>query len=170
MASDRGTPDPWLAVVRIAVGLWFLKAALTKLGLVWFLGFIPLPGANERFQGFQAKRVAEWIATPEIFGWYRGFLEAVVLPNAATFAHMQAVGETAAGLGLLLGLFTPVSAGLALFLTLNYALATYYVGFCQQGLHFLLVVTLAAVLFGQAGRRIGIDGWRKGPRPAVTLA
>jgi thiosulfate dehydrogenase [quinone] large subunit len=170
MASDRGTPDPWLAVVRIALGLWFLKAALSKLGLVWVLGYVPLPGANGRFQAFQAKQVAAWVATPEIAGWYRAFLDSVVLPNAAAFAHLQAVGETAAGLGLLLGLFTPVSAGVALFLTLNYALATIHQGFFHQGFHFLLIVCLVAVLFGQAGRRFGIDGWRKGPRPAVTFA
>ncbi|HEX7127251.1 MAG TPA: TQO small subunit DoxD [Thermodesulfobacteriota bacterium] len=170
MASDRGTPDPWLAVVRIALGLWFLKAAFEKLDVVWAFGYVPLPGASERFQVVLATRVAEWVATPEVAGWYRGFLHSVVLPNAATVAHLQAIGETAVGLGLLLGLFTPASAAVGLFLTLNYALVTIHLGFCQQGFHFLLVACLVAVLFGQAGRRLGIDGWRKGPRPAVTLA
>lgn len=170
MASGRVTPDPWLAVVRIALGLWFLRTAFAKLGLVFAFGVVPLPGASERFRGLQARQVAEWAASPEVVGWYRDFLASVVLPNAAAFAHMQAVGEAAAGLGLLLGLFTPVSAGLALFLALNYALATFYGGFFHQGFHFLLIVTLLAVLFGQAGRRLGLDGWRKGARPAVTLA
>src|SRR5919106_181542 len=168
MNTRRGGPDPWLSVVRIALGLWFVKAAVTKLGLVWIGGRGPFFGANERFLWFQANRIAEWAATPEIAGWYRGFLESVVLPHAATFAHMQALGETAAGLGLLLGLFTPVSGGLALFLTLNYALATFHAGFCQQGFHFLLVVCLIAVMFGPGARRYGVDGWRKAPRPAYS--
>jgi thiosulfate dehydrogenase [quinone] large subunit len=170
MTPARGSGESWLAVIRIAVGLWFLKAAFTKLGLWWVFGWLPLPGANQRFLGFQPKRVAEWAASPEVFGWYRAFLESVVLPNAVLFAHLQALGETVAGLGLVLGLFTQVSAGLALFLTLNYALATIHVGFCQQGFHFLLIVCLVALLFGDAGRRFGLDGRRKGYyRPAVSL-
>lgn len=168
MSMSRGA-DPWLSVVRIAIGLWFVKAAFTKLGVVWVGGVVPFFGANARFLEFQAKRVAEWAATPEVAGLYRSFLESVVLPNAAAFAHMQALGETAAGLGLLLGLFTPVSAGLALLLTLNYALATFHVGFCQQGFHFLLIACLIAVMFGQGARRYGVDHWRKGPRPALSL-
>lgn len=170
MTPARAGGDPWLAVVRIALGLWFVKAAVTKLGVVWAAGWLPLPGANARFSAFQPKRIAEWAANPEVFGWYRAFLEQVVLPNAQLFAHLQTVGETMAGIGLILGLFTPFSAGLALFLTVNYALATWWQGFCQQGFHFLLIVCLVAVLFGDAGRRIGLDGLRKARRPALALA
>jgi uncharacterized membrane protein YphA (DoxX/SURF4 family) len=161
MTSPRAGGDLWLAVVRIALGLWFAKAAITKLGVVWLAGWLPLPGANARFSTFQPTRIAEFAANTGV-GWYRAFLEQVVLPHAPLFAHLQAVGETVAGIGLILGLFTPVSAGLALFLTINYALASYWQGFCQQGFHFLLLVCLAAVLFGHAGRRLGLDGLRNG--------
>lgn len=169
MTSPRAGGDFWLAVVRIAVGLWFAKAAVTKLGVVWVTGWLLLPGANARFLAFQPKRVAEFAANTGV-DWYRAFLEQIVLPHAPLFAHLQALGETVAGIGLILGLFTPVSAGLALFLTLNYALASYWQGFCQQGFHFLLLACLVAALFGDAGRRIGLDGWRKARRLAVNLA
>jgi thiosulfate dehydrogenase (quinone) large subunit len=169
MVYARAAGDTWLAVIRIALGLWFVKSAFTKLGLWWAFGVLPLPGANERFLAFQARQVAEWAATPQVAGWYRAFLDSVVLPNAALFAHMQAVGETVVGLGLILGLFTPFAAGLGLFLTLNYTLATWHRGTCQQGFHFLLLVCFLAILFGDGGRRIGLDARRKGYRPAVSL-
>ncbi len=167
MTPARSGGDPWLAVVRIALGLWFVKASFTKLGVIWVARWLPLPGANARYSAFMPKRVAEFAANTGI-DWYRVFLEQIVLPNAQTFAHLQAVGETVAGIGLILGLFTPLSAGLALFLSLNYALASYWQGFCQQGFHFLLIVSLIAVMFGQAGRRLGLDGWRKGGRRAAV--
>ena len=45
-------PERGLAALRIVVGLWFVKSFVTKLGLVWLGGAIPVPGANGR-----------WIAT-----------------------------------------------------------------------------------------------------------
>ena len=44
-------PDRWLAFLRIAVGLWFLKGVVTK--LAWSLagGVFPVPGASARWIG-----------------------------------------------------------------------------------------------------------------------
>jgi thiosulfate dehydrogenase [quinone] large subunit len=170
MMHPRASGDTWLAVIRIGLGVWFVKSAFTKLGYVLAFGVLPLPGANDRFLAFQAKQVAEWAANPDIVGFYRWFLDAAVVPNAALFAHLQAVGETVVGLGLILGLFTPFVAGLGLFLTLNYALATWHRGTCQQGFHFLLIVCFLAVLFGHGWRRLSLDARRRGYRSSMGLA
>jgi len=77
----------WLALLRVVVGAWFLKAVWTKLamGLAWDV--LPYPTVSPRFVAFHPKRVAEFAAGNPI-GWYKDFLEHVVLPHAALFATL----------------------------------------------------------------------------------
>jgi uncharacterized membrane protein YphA (DoxX/SURF4 family) len=82
-----------------------------------------------------------------------------VLPDAATFATLQAYGEAAVGVGLVLGLLTGVSALVGLFLALNFGLATQWMSFGQQGFHLLLTTSMILFLVTRAGRVWGIDGW-----------
>jgi hypothetical protein len=79
-------PEAWLALLRVVIGAWFLKAVWTKLALAW--GVLPYPTVSPRFVGFHPKRVAEFAAGNPI-GWYKDFLEQTVLPNAALFATLQ---------------------------------------------------------------------------------
>src|SRR5881396_16006 len=128
-------PDRAVALLRVVVGAWFVKAVWTKLTIA--MGVIPYPTVSPRFVGFQPKRVAEFAAGNPI-GWYKDFLESTVLPHASVFATLQAYAEVAVGLGLVLGLFTGLSAFVGLFLTVNYGLATQWMSFGQQGFHVLL--------------------------------
>ncbi len=82
-----------------------------------------------------------------------------VIPNAASFAQLTAFGEAAIGLGLTFGLLTRPASAVGLFLMANYLLATFWVGFCQQGFHFLLIVGMVAFLGAGAGRTWGADRW-----------
>mgnify|MGYP001561550181 FL=1 len=161
-------PQGGIALLRVVVGAWFLKAVWTKLTLAFLWGVIPYPAVSPRFLGFHPKRVAEFAAGNPL-GWYREFLEGTVLPNAKLFATLQAYGEVCVGVGLVLGLFTGVSALVGLFLSLNYGLATQWMSFGQQGFHALLVTSMVIFLGCRAGRRWGLDGWilsRVGaPRP-----
>jgi uncharacterized membrane protein YphA (DoxX/SURF4 family) len=147
-----------MAVLRIVVGAWFVKAVWTKLAWGFALGVIPYPVVAPRFLGFQPKRVAEFAAGNPV-GWYKEFLEGTVLPDAATFATLQAYGEAAVGVGLVLGLLTGVSALVGLFLALNFGLATQWMSFGQQGFHLLLTTSMILFLVTRAGRVWGIDGW-----------
>jgi len=161
-------PDRWLVLLRVVIGVWFLKSAWTKLTLAFLGGLIPYPAVSPRFLGFHPKRVAEFAADNPV-GWYKEFLEGTVLPNAKLFATLQAYGEVCVGLGLVLGLFTGVSALVGLFLSLNYGLATQWMSFGQQGFHTLLITSMVILLGCRAGRRWGLDGWILsrvgGPRP-----
>src|SRR2546428_12014939 len=74
----------WIALLRVVVGAWFLKAVWTKLTIAMVWG-IPYPAVAARFVGFQPKRVAEFAAGNPI-GWYKDFLEQTVLPHASVFA------------------------------------------------------------------------------------
>ena len=42
-------PERWLAVLRIAVGLWFAKSIFTKLTITLAWGFLPVPTASDRW-------------------------------------------------------------------------------------------------------------------------
>ena len=149
-------PQFWIAILRVVVGAWFLKAVWTKLTIAFAVGIIPYPVVSPRFLGFHPKRVAEFAAGNSI-GWYKEFLEGTVLSNATLWATLQTYGEVAVGVGLVLGLLTGLSALIGLFLTLNYGLATQWMSFGQQGFHVLLATSMVIFLAARAGRAWGLD-------------
>ena len=57
------------------------------------------------------------------YSWYRSFLNAMVLPHAATFGTLIVVAEVYVGIALVLGLTTRLAALVALFLLFNYMCA-----------------------------------------------
>jgi thiosulfate dehydrogenase (quinone) large subunit len=156
-------PARWIVLLRVVVGAWFLKAVWTKLALGSLFGVIPYPAVSSRFLGFQPKRVAEFAAGNPV-GWYKDFLEQVVLPRSALFATLQAYGEVVVGVGLVLGLLVGLSALVGLFLSVNFGLATQWMTFGQQGFHVLLITSMVIFLFARAGRTLGIDYWLSGTR------
>jgi thiosulfate dehydrogenase [quinone] large subunit len=155
-ATPLVAPGAWIALLRVVVGAWFLKAVWTKLTLAMLGGVVPYPAVSPRFVAFQPKRVAEFAAGNPV-GWYKDFLEHTVLPHAATFATLQAYGEVAVGLGLILGFLTGLTALVGLFLSLNFGLSSQWMSFGQQGFHVLLVTSMLIFLGTRAGRAWGID-------------
>jgi uncharacterized membrane protein YphA (DoxX/SURF4 family) len=151
-------PDLWIALLRVVVGIWFVKAVWTKFSLAYLWDTIPYPIVSPRFLAFQPKRVAEFAAGNPI-EWYKDFLESTVLPNSRVFATLQTWGEAAVGLGLILGLLTGLTALVGLFLSLNYGLASQWMSFGQQGFHLMLVSSMIIFLLARAGRTLGLDGW-----------
>jgi len=149
-------PRTGIALLRIVVGAWFLKAVWTKLTLAHVAGVVPYPAVSPRFLGFHPKRVAEFAADNPI-GWYKEFLQDTVLPHAKLFATLQAYGEVAVGIGLVLGLFTGLAALIGLVLAVNFGLATQWMSFGQQGFHLLLITSMVIFLMTGAGRLWGLD-------------
>jgi thiosulfate dehydrogenase [quinone] large subunit len=146
----------WLALLRVVVGAWFIKAVWTKLTIAYLWGAVPYPVVSPRFLGFHPKRVAEFAAGNPV-GWYKDFLEATVLPHAKAFATLQAYAEVAVGFGLVLGLLTGLTALVGLFLSVNFGLATHWMSFGQQGFHVLLTTSMLIFLGARAGRAWGLD-------------
>ena len=149
-------PDRAVALLRVVVGAWFVKAVWTKVGVA--AGAIPYPIVSPRFIAFQPKRVAEFAAGNPIV-WYKDFLETTVLPHATLFATLQTIGEVAVGIGLVFGVMTRLAAAIGLFLALNFGLATQWMSFGQQGFHLLLITSMVIFLITGAGRRWGLDAW-----------
>jgi uncharacterized membrane protein YphA (DoxX/SURF4 family) len=158
-------PAEWLAVLRIVVGLYFVKSLVTKMSLVMVAGFLPVPAVSERWLTVMPKIVARQ-ASDNPLGFYKQFLEGTVLPNSSIFAQLTAWGETAVGFGLTLGLLTGLAAMVGLVLVVNYGLATQWMSPGQQGFHLVLFFLMLAFFFARAGRTWGVDGWlaRRNPR------
>ncbi len=155
-ANRTRSPDRWLAVLRIVVGLWFLKGVVTKLSVTLALGFLPVPTVSERWLHTMPILIAKY-ADGNPIGFVKDFLTNTVLPHGPLFAQLTAFGEAAVGLGLTFGLLTAVASALGLWLVVNYGLATQWIGFSQQGFHVVLGACMIAFFFSRAGRTWGLD-------------
>jgi len=150
-------PARWLAVLRLTVGLWFLKSLFTKVSIALVAGFIPLPVASERWIETMPKLIAKY-AADNPFPAYKAFLLGTVVPNHA-FAHLTALGEAAIGISLTLGLLTEVGAAFGALQVILYGLAVQHMSSGQQGFHVMLLAMMIAFLFAHAGRTWGLDAW-----------
>lgn len=104
-------------------------------------------------------------------GFYKGFLDATILPIAGPFAAFQMVVELLIGLALLLGLFTPLAgAGAALFFA-NLLLA-YFGGHEWIWVYVLLLMAALVTALTRSGRSLGLDRLmlsRRGQPPVPLL-
>jgi uncharacterized membrane protein YphA (DoxX/SURF4 family) len=150
-------PERWLAVLRLTVGLWFLKSLFTKLSMTLVAGVIPVPIASDRWIATMPKLIAKY-AAENPFPAYKAFLLDTVVPNHV-FAHLTALGEVAVGLSLTLGLLTELGAAFGALQVIFYGLAVQHMSSGQQGFHVMLFAMMIAFLFSHAGRTWGLDGW-----------
>jgi uncharacterized membrane protein YphA (DoxX/SURF4 family) len=150
--------DRWLAVLRISTGLWFIKAIIFK----WYLfgGILPIPMASRRWVD-TLPGILQGYAEVQPLSWCRDILQNNVIPNSEWFAHLTAIGEGLAGIGLTFGLLTRTSAMGALFLLLSYQIAALGLPFSRHGLRLLMIVAVLAFFFARAGTVWGLDAWLK---------
>ena len=148
-------------MLRIVVGLYFVKSLVTKMTIVLLGGVLPVPAVSERWIEVMPKIVANRRRRIRSL-FYKHFLEGTVLTHSELFAHLTAWGETAVGLGLTLGLLTGVASLIGLMLVINYGLATQWMTPGQQGFHLVLFVLMLAFFFARAGRAWGLDAWIAG--------
>ena len=100
------TVQQGLAVVRIGLGLWWLKSFLHK-----------------DYPGFVRSGMANWtvrLAQNHPVPWFGRLIGGMVDNNRSWFPYLVVLGELAVGIGLTLGLFTPLALIVAIFLNLNY--------------------------------------------------
>ena len=162
-------PGQWLAILRIVVGLYFVKSVVTKMSFVLLGGVLPIPAVSERWLNVMPKIVARQ-ASDNPLSFYKQFLEGTVLPNSSVFAQLTAWGETAVGLGLTLGLLTGLASLVGLCLVTNYGLATQWMSPGQQGFHLVLFFLMLAFFFARAGRVWGVDSWLARRKPNSLLS
>jgi uncharacterized membrane protein YphA (DoxX/SURF4 family) len=155
---EMSNPSQWLAVLRILIGFWFLKALTSKMDFVLLGGFFPFIGVEPRWVATMPTIVAKQAAENPIL-WYKAFLDQTVLPNSALFAQFTAWGEVLAGLSLVTGCFAGLGALGALWLSVNYGLASAHLSSASLGFHYMLVITIATLFLARSGRAWGLDAW-----------
>ncbi len=133
-----------LAVIRIAMGLYFLSQFYGKIEQHYFSS----ADAMTRFIQSQLPHAAHG---------YKGFLTGTVLPHALLFSRLDTIGELVVGISLLLGLFTRVGSVIGIWLNLNYMLCK---GLTQSGgsVDRLFIVTQIVFIAAAAGLVWGLDG------------
>lgn len=149
-------PRTLLVVLRVYVGILFLVAALPKLTAD--------PSWTPNLVGF-----LERVALERGHGFYRGFVQGVVLPNAAVFAGLVAWGELLVGLALVAGAATRLAAGGVMLLTLNYMLAKGAWFWHPSSNDAVLFFTALVLLLGAAGRAFGADYYLRSRWPGVPI-
>jgi thiosulfate dehydrogenase [quinone] large subunit len=141
-----GTTAAWLwLVVRLYMAYVYLPAGWGKITSgKWLFG------DGSPIQGL----VGGAISSEDTPAWYAWFLTNIVQPNASLFATLVALGETAIGLGLLVGLLTGIAGFAAAFVNGNFVLA----GVLGSNPALIVLGMLLALAWRNAGW-IGLDRW-----------
>lgn len=140
----------WL-VLRVYIGFTWVMAGFEKLSSpVWFGS-----KAGVALTGFLNTALTKAAGEhPDVQGWYAGFIQSVVLPNAPVWSSIVSIGEFLVGVGLILGAFTGIAAFFAGFMNLNYLMA----GTVSTNPTLLIVAILLVMAWKTAGW-IGLDHW-----------
>ncbi len=152
----------WL-VLRVYVGYEWLIAGWAKVNNPMWVG----PKAGVAVSGFLNGALEKTGGQhPDVSGFYGAFIQNVALPNAATFSFLVAFGELLVGIGLILGIFTGISAFFGAFMNMNYLFA----GTVSTN-PILFVIELFLILAWRTAGWIGVDRyllpllgtpWKKG--------
>lgn len=117
--ADRRMAPVWL-VARVYLGFLWLMAGWGKLTDPAWLSSERGTAVAGFAQGAMGQASGEH---PQVTGWYAGFLESVVVPNAALFSFLVVFGEILVGLALILGLFTGIAAFFGGFMNASFIFA-----------------------------------------------
>jgi thiosulfate dehydrogenase [quinone] large subunit len=145
----------WLAILRIGVGLWWLKSFLHK-----------------PHRDFVSGDMVNWtlsLADNHPVPPFGRMIRGLVGPNASWFPYLVLLGELAVGIGMTFGLLTPISILVAIFLNLNYILlagvrpkdiSVNKAYQCEQGQNWNMIVAEVVLFFMAAavGCTWSVDG------------
>lgn len=146
------TVEQWLAILRIGIGLWWLKSFLHK--------------PHRKFVSGQMVNWTLALADNHPSPAFGRLIKGLVEPNAAWFPYLILVAELAVAIGLIFGFLTPISLIVALFLNLNYITlagvrpkditinAAYQ---CEQGQNWTMIVSEITLLATQSWSTWSID-------------
>jgi len=144
-SKTHSVPVILLLPLRLSVGLAFLISGQGKIGAGnWGAGY--------------ATEFSEFLTfnLESAYGFYRPFIESVVIPHVSLFAVLVAWGETLVGVSIFLGLFTRFGAAAGIFLALNFAFASGIL-IWMPTLETMLIWALFTLMVCSAGRGLGID-------------
>ena len=108
LLSDSFTTQHWIAILRIVVGLWWIKSVLHK-----------------EYPKFVRTGMMNWtnaLLDNHPIPAFASAIRMIINASPIVFPYLIVLGELAVGIGLTLGFLTPLAAIGAIFLNLNYLL------------------------------------------------
>lgn len=142
----------WVWIIpRLYVGWAWLNAGWGKLNNPAWVG----AKAGTTLSGFVNDAIAKATgAHPAVQSWYAAFLQSSILPHAAIWSYVVALGETLVAIGLILGAFTGIAAFFGIFMNMNYLMA----GAVSVN-PILLIISIFLVLAWKTAGWWGLDRW-----------
>lgn len=141
-----------VVIARVYLGWFFIQTGLNKVG------------KGQGGLGYQDTLVQFVTGNlGEAAGWYRPFLEHVVLDHAELFTLLVAWGELLMGMALVTGLFVRWATLGGMLMTANFAFAQGR-GLSLPSMDAAIFWTMMTLHFVRAGKVLGLDGcivsWR----------
>jgi thiosulfate dehydrogenase (quinone) large subunit len=142
----------WVWILpRLYVGWTWLNAGWEKLNNPTWVG----AKSGTALTGFVNSAVSKATgAHPAVQSWYAAFLQSFILPHAAIWSYVVALGETLVAIGLILGAFTGIAAFFGIFMNMNYLMA----GSVSVN-PILLIISIFLVLAWKTSGWWGLDRW-----------
>ncbi|MFQ5802740.1 MAG: DoxX family protein [Candidatus Methylomirabilales bacterium] len=135
-------PVFWLVLLRVAVGVIWLRSGLLKIVRREYLEY------DEKLERFMSKNP---------FPWYRTFLERYMLPNSRPAGYLFVAAEVYLGVALMLGFLTVPSALIGVFFNINFRLAAGWQNPSNTPLNYLMIMCQLLVVFSGAGSYLSVD-------------
>jgi uncharacterized membrane protein YphA (DoxX/SURF4 family) len=185
--ETAGISDLWqrrfIALARILIGFFLFMSGVMKLGPQFDMAatlqlfthglpalrhltlsneeFLPLVSAHPdlRFVTVDENPLFKTLAAGHPAGWYKQFLIKRAIPHASAFAFLVTWGEIVIGFMLLIGLATGLAGLIAIFMHLNYHLASSWMGGASAFINLYAIVITALMVTTSAGRTWGVDAW-----------
>ncbi|MBL1099402.1 DoxX family protein [Streptomyces coffeae] len=133
----------WLAVLRIGLGLWWLESWRHKDKKSWFRS-----GSGIAW--------AKGVADEHRWTFVRRGFDTVVTPRPMAMAYVVVYAELALGLGLILGLLTPIALIGGLLLNLMYFLLMIH-DWAEQGQNSMMMLISLVGLAGMSWQTWSLD-------------
>ncbi|MBM4165391.1 MAG: DoxX family protein [Ignavibacteria bacterium] len=139
--------DFFTLIIRLTVGIFFLYVGVQKINSGWLT-------SNERLN----KSLYDY--NDNATGIQNTYLDKLAIPFSSIWAPLIALGETALGVSLLIGLFTRTSTLMGLLMILNFHFANgnlFSADFFESSGAIVLCGTLLYLFFSYCGYSYGLD-------------
>lgn len=140
--------------VRLRQGLTFLRFAIGCYFL--WMGYDKVK--NPQFAIQLPSLLHAWSQTTPLF-WYEDFLKFIVIPQSSIFGALVSYGEVLIGVSFITGAFIPYTALFAIFLNLNFMLASLGTGHTAIGVNLAFILISLVLFWTEAGRYFGLDAY-----------
>jgi uncharacterized membrane protein YphA (DoxX/SURF4 family) len=152
----KGMPDDRPVANSRLSGAWFIGLARMLMGVMWFQQTLwKLPWEHYGGLRYWLTRASD---APQ-FGWYKAFLDTIVLPNFELFGFQVWLGETIIAATLALGLFGRLGGLMSGVMALNLLVAMSAVPGEWYWTYLFIALLGFIFFFTRAGRHLGVDQW-----------